>query len=91
MLVIYIPRGEYVLLRLELADVSKGGVALPERSGEAHRWIVKEVGDEVEDLRPGMRVQLMGEVGQDIARVPGDEKLYITKQSNILLIVKEEQ
>ena len=87
----YIPRNDCVLLRLEHADLSKGGVVIPEKSSEGWKWSVVAIGPKVEDLEVGNRVEVCGEVGKEIARLPGDEKLYVVREMYIILVVREEK
>jgi len=83
------PRGEYVLLRLKRPGQTPTGIAVPDDSVEGHTWFILAVGPQVGDLEPGQRVLIMGAVGQDIAHVPNQKDIYITKQQNILLVVAE--
>ena len=86
----YKPRCDYVLVRLARADKSVGGVVLPEVTQEGHRWYVEDVGPEVEDLEAGDRVDIIGQIGQDIAQIRNEKDLFQTKQSNVCLIIREE-
>lgn len=85
----YKPRCDYVLIRLARADKSDGGVVLPEATTEGHRWFVEDVGPDVEDLDVGERVDVMGQIGQDIAPLRGEKDLFLTKQTNVCLIIRE--
>lgn len=87
----YNPRCDYVLVRLVRADKSVGGVVLPEATTEGHHWYVEDVGPEVENLEAGERVDIMGQIGEDIAPLRGEKDLFLTKQSNVCLIIREEE
>jgi hypothetical protein len=84
------PRNDMVVLRLRDLGISEGGVAIPEASREGKEWRVVAVGSKVEGLKPNDRVEPMGEIGQDIARIPGYKGFYILKEVNILLVHEEE-
>ena len=85
----YLPRNDFVILRLEILSENKQGLAIPSKSDEAHKWSIHAVGPDVKDLNPGDVVQAMGTQGEDLARLPREKDLWITKQANILLVVRE--
>jgi hypothetical protein len=82
----YRPRNDMVLLLVTDRDLSKGGVALPNVSAESRCVTVVAVGPKVLDLRPGTEVQVAAtEVGHSVI---GEENLFLTKESNVLLVVE---
>ena len=83
----YRPRGEFVVFRLvDLGHLR--GIAIPGISAQAKDRIVVACGPEVKDLEPGDSILIIGEVGQDVAPLPNEQDLYVTKQSNIILVVE---
>ena len=86
---LYRPRGEYVLLKFTRAGQTPSGIAVPDKATEGHTWHVLAVGPKVDDLEPDQRVLVMGSIGADIAVVPNEKDVYITKQQNVLLILAE--
>lgn len=84
----YEPRNDFVILRLSKKQTTAGGVGLPDTAAEGMIWHVVAAGPKVEDLKPGDQVEAMGTLGQDIARVIRETDLFITKEQNVLLVVK---
>lgn len=88
----YLPRNDFVVVELKLrTQIQK--LHVPEQSDEAKEWIVRAVGPDVKDdgmLRPGAVVQITGTVGEDIARLPREKGLFVTKQANIVLVEIDE-
>lgn len=85
----YRPRNDYCIVRLETITENKFGMAIPISSNEAKKWIIHAVGPDVKDIKPGDVVQLMGKVGEDLAVLPREKDLYISRQANILYVVEE--
>ncbi len=83
----YVPRGDYVLVQLIDVTLSTGGVALPSISADAKSFYVVSCGPDVKDLKEGDQVQMIGTIGEDIARLPREKGLFITKQVNILYTI----
>lgn len=90
----YTPRNDMVLLQLTKVE-KHGGVMLPDISQDSHRWTVIAVGSKVEGLKPGDQVEVIGTVSSDdqvlgsIVRVPRLDKVFITRQDNVLLVIKD--
>lgn len=87
----YVPRNDFVILRLVDGNASKGGVALPETSREGHKWYVVAFGPNVSGMEVGDRVLVIGTLGQDVILLPAERKLFTTKEANVLLVIKEDQ
>jgi len=84
----YIPRGDIVLFRV--VDRGKvGRVHIPQISKQGKERIVEAVGPDVVGLSVGERVMVIGTVGQDVVELPNEQGLFITKQSNVVLIIKD--
>lgn len=81
------PRNDFVLVKLTTVGKSVGGVVVPDTSQEAQKWTVVSFGPDVKGLNPGDEVMIMGTIGEDIARLPRESSLFITKQANILLVI----
>mgnify|MGYP001596401512 CR=1 FL=1 len=86
----YRPRNDYVVLRLHNMDKTPAGVVIPKANAEGRVWTVVATGPKVEDLKVGDVVNPMGEVGQDIALLPRERDLYITREGNILMVQETE-
>ena len=84
----YRPRNDYVILRLSNIDKTAAGVVIPKANTEGRVWTVVAIGPKVDDLKPGDVVNPMGEVGQDIAMLPRERDLYLTKEANILMVTE---
>lgn len=84
------PRNDMVLVESVKADQSSSGVLLPDTSLESSRFVVRAMGNKVNDLDVGDFVEIMGKVGEDVVPLPAryEGKLFITRQDNILLRVK---
>lgn len=80
------PRKDYVVMRLVKAGQTPTGIALPDTASEGVQWYVTDVGPDVEGLKRGDRVEPMGTIDQDIARVPGTRDLFLTKEANIPIV-----
>ncbi len=86
----FVCREDFVLIRL--VDTGRvGRVAVPQISSQGKRLIVVAIGPKVENLKVGDSVLSIGQVGVDAAQLPNDNDLFITKQSNIALIIKDVQ
>ena len=80
------PRNDYVMVKVVKAGQTPSGIAVPDMAAEGLSWYVHRVGPKITDLKPGDRVEIAGEIGQDIARVPNNTGLFITKEANVLLV-----
>jgi hypothetical protein len=85
----YIPRNDFVLFRL----VDKGivrGIVVPQISAQGKERIVEAIGPDVKDLHVGDKVYVIGSMNEDLVSLPNEPDLYLTKQSNVVVIVQED-
>lgn len=87
----YIPRNDFVLIRIVEVDKSEGGVVLPSMSQQSKSYRVVAFGPKVTDLKVGDEVQMMGAVGEDIALLPREKGLCVTKEQNIIYVIQPEE
>jgi hypothetical protein len=81
----YIPRNELVIVRVEVVDTTKTGIAIPQSSLEGKKYIVEAVGPKVEDLLVGDQVLINGTKGEEWNYIPGCNDLIVTHQQFISL------
>ncbi len=86
---VFRPRNELVIVRVETIDKNRAGIALPGTSLESKKYIVTSVGPKVEDLKVGDRVLINGEKGQEWQNIPGYNDLIVTHQQFVSLIIEE--
>lgn len=86
--VVHSPRHDLVLIRLQRKRITSNGVAIPENAPESLEWFVEAVGPEVNGLNAGDQVLVMGTVGQDIAQMLGLKDYYLTRETNIMCVVR---
>ena len=85
----YKPRNDFVVF--ELIDLGMvGGVHVPDRSAHGKERIIRAVGPDVKGLDVGQKVFVIGTMGEDVVPIPDKKQYYLTKQSNVVLIVCEE-
>lgn len=85
----WIPRNDYVLVRIEKIDPGDG-IAMPDTAIEGKRFVVAAVGPKVEDLALGDEVLMKGDMGVDCAQVPRELNLVIIQEKNVLLVREKE-
>lgn len=86
----HICRNDFVLLRV----VDKGRVSTiitPQVSAQGKERIVLAVGPKVKDLAVGDSVFIIGSLGQDVVQLPNESDVYITKESNVVLVVRKDK
>lgn len=84
----YRMRNDFVLVRIVTLGKSPGGVVIPDIAKEGKRLVVEGVGPKVENLKVGDVVECIGTVGQDLAKLPNDRDLFVTRESNVVLVVE---
>ena len=86
---IYQPRNNWVLIR----QIQEGEIALPDGSVAGYKHIVEAIGSKVEDLTVGDEVLALLLTGdaQNFVPVSQEKGLIATKESNVLLIVREKE
>jgi len=86
----YICRNDFVLLRL----VDKGRVGTiitPQSAAQGKERIVVSIGSKVENLAVGDSVFIIGTLGEDVVQLPNHSDLFITKEANVVLVVRKEK
>jgi hypothetical protein len=86
-----IPRGKRAILHREIIDISRHGLALPQKSAESWKWTVIAVSPEVSYLNTGDQVWVNGQEGVHYAAIPGTRDLYIFDADCILVVVGNPQ
>lgn len=86
-----IPRGKRAILHREIIDISRQGLALPQKSAEAWKWTVIAVPDGVKNLCVGDQVWVNGTEGVHYAPIPGARDLYIFDEDCILIVIGNPQ
>jgi hypothetical protein len=66
------------------------GITIPPNAPQAKERIVIAIGPKVEDLEVGDSIIGTGKMGEDVVPLPNEQDLYLTRQSNILLVIEEE-
>ncbi len=84
----FIPRNDFVLFRLVDRQMVRG-VYVPQISAQGKERIIEAIGPKVEDLKVGDKVFVIGQMGEDVVALPNDKDLFLTKQTNVVLIVEE--
>lgn len=85
----YQPRNDFVVFQQRNKGTLRG-VAIPDQAVEGKELVVVAVGPMVEDLEVGDLVLVIGQVGQDTVTLPNERDLYMTRESNVALIVRPE-
>lgn len=85
----YRPREDLVLFKTMEGIKSEGGLAMPDASSEGRVNYIVAVGPKVEDLKLGDRVLIVGVKNETFFEVPRQRGLYITRQSNCMLEIRE--
>lgn len=83
----YIPREDFVLFRMTRQDTVRG-LVMPQVSQQGLVRIVVAKGPNVKDLDTGDEVLVCGQVGSDVIALPNEPDLYLTRQANVLVIVR---
>ena len=85
----YQPRGNFVVFQQRNKGTLRG-VAIPDRAAEGKELVVIAIGPDVEDLAVGDLVLVIGAVGVDTITLPNERDLYMTRETNVALIVHPE-
>lgn len=86
---VYQPRGDYVLIKINTKD-KVGGIVVPQRSAEGKTYSVMAVGPKVEDLSVGEEVYIIGsQQNGDWSFIPGANDIIITREANVVLVKRE--
>ena len=82
-------RNDFVLIRV----INKGqahGLAMPDKSAEGKERVVEAVGPKVDNLKVGDKVFVIGSMNQDVISLPGERDLFLTRETNVVLVVEED-
>ena len=83
----YRPRNDYVLLRVIKREKIIGSQLIaPQSSAAGNVNVVRKIGPKVEDLKPGDTVAVVGQMGQDIAKLPLTDEYCVTREVNCILV-----
>lgn len=85
----YTPRNDFVLMRVEERTVGK--LHMPDKAQEGKATFVVACGPDVTGLEPGDRVLAIGTPGEDLVRLPGESRLFVTRQANVICVVGEDE
>jgi hypothetical protein len=85
----YQPRNDFVVFQQRNKGTLRG-VAIPDRAAEGKELVVVAVGPMVEDLEVGDLVLVIGQVGQETVALPNERDLYMTRETNVVLIFRPE-
>lgn len=83
------PRLDFVVIRISNRGVSAGGVVIPDVSKAGKVKIVVAVGPDVEDLKVGDSVEVLGTVGEAAAFLPDQPDTFLTRQSNVAIVYED--
>ena len=83
-----LPRNDYVVVRVKKRDVGPDGVELPDSSLEGKDFVIEAVGDDVEKLKKGDKVLMVGTRGEDWAYLPRSSDVLVIKEANIVGVWK---
>lgn len=81
----FYPRNDHLLIEIVDVELSKGGVAIPQTSMQGKRFIVREVGADVEDVERGDEVMLAGQRNVTYFEIPQHPNMIVTKQEHAVL------
>ena len=77
----YLPRKDFVMLRLSNRETNEMGIALPQRSSSSLQFRVEAVGDDVRNLSVGDRVIVYAKQGMgDYYELPTDSNLILLRE-----------
>lgn len=78
-------RGDFVLFRhVDLG--THRGLAMPNVAQQGKENVVVAIGPKVENLEVGDKVLVIGTLGVDSVRVPTEQNLYMTRETNVALV-----
>ena len=83
-----LPRNDYCVVRVKKRDVGPDGVELPDSSLEGKDFVIEAVGVDVDNLKKGDKVLMVGSKGEDWAFIPRSNELLVIKEANIVGVWK---
>lgn len=84
------PRNDYVIVRRVMLGQTPGGVLTPDTSIEGVEHVIAAIGPKVENLNIGDKVLIIGTLGKDYGFLPNSKDLFVTKESNVVLVYKDD-
>ncbi len=86
----YRPRGDFLIISEQVLEKVRG-LAVPQTSVEGKTWTVEALGPKVEDsVKVGDKVLIISTLFEHFVPVPSERGLYLTKCSNVALVVGDE-
>lgn len=82
----YEPRNDFVLFRMSGREHK--GLVMPDQTQVGKVRSVLAVGPDVKGLNQGDEILVIGQVGQDVVQLPNEVDLFLTKQSNVAIVVR---
>lgn len=82
------PRNDYVLFRRVNLGETPAGIKVPEGSIEGIKHVVVACGPDVKDLKQEDEILVIGQIKVDYMFLPNSKDLLLTKQANIVMVVK---
>ena len=86
----FTPRNDFVIFERVKRGQTPSGIIMPDRSLEGIDHIVRYIGPDVKDLKPGDKVMVMGGPGQDYGQLPNLKNFFLTKQANVAYVYEFE-
>ncbi len=86
----YKPRGDFVLFRVTRRDIV-AGLAIPQQSEQSIVRTIVAYGPDVKDLNIGDKVLVCGTIGDSVVAIPNEKDLLLTRSSNVLVVLEEEE
>jgi hypothetical protein len=88
----FVPRNDYVLIKIERIRLSRQGLAIPEQAPESRAWIVQACGPEVKNpIAAGTRV-IVGPAGEAVlCSIPEEPDLILIKDKNVVVVYMAEE
>ncbi len=84
------PRNDYVVFKRVKRGRTITGIAVSDQAVEGVDHVIVVIGPKVQELKEGDKVLILGTLGQDYGQIPGSKDLFVTKESNVVLIYEEE-
>jgi hypothetical protein len=86
----YRARNDFLVISERVIEQVRG-IAVPQMSAQGKEWTVESVGPKVEDsVKVGDKVLIVSTMFEHFVPVPGERSLYLTKCSNVALVVGAE-
>jgi NADPH:quinone reductase-like Zn-dependent oxidoreductase len=86
----YLLRNDFVLVRIIDLGFMKG-IAMPQSSINGKQFVVEALGPDVETLKVGDKVLMLGNVGVTAFPLPNANNLIVLKQEYIALVIEGDE